>query len=238
MSSKQLIARVNSAKYVTVATLTGHSLRFHKYSNKFGRSLKADAYKTGVEKDVVIGVVFQINGFAIALDRYEGAGCKRKQVVLNTAEGESLEAMTYYADASKIKKDSTLKPFCWYLQDVLDGAREFGLPESYISRYIENIACTRKQNKVNWKFRGLPPAIVDAFKALGGKASTNNIAEYILTNETYDLESRGSHHRSHGPEAVVHYFILNRLESHKNAHKEFGNSPRFRKLPDGYEMIE
>lgn len=64
------------------------------------------------------------------LDKYEdyGKGYLDKVVDIELETGQILKVLTYYA----IKIDSELKPYSWYLDFVLAGAREHGLPEYYI----------------------------------------------------------------------------------------------------------
>ena len=66
------------------------------------------------------------------LDAIEGVGFgyEEKKVELVTPTGDTLAAMTYYAT----RIDPALKPFEWYKHHVLFGAREHGLPDSYVAR--------------------------------------------------------------------------------------------------------
>ncbi|GAB4354045.1 MAG: gamma-glutamylcyclotransferase family protein [Methylohalobius sp. ZOD2] len=139
MSSKRLKARVPSANFVTIATLDRHDLRFHK-KGKDGSS-KCDAHETGNEAHAVMGVVFDIfETEKPYLDSVEGLGhsYEEKTIEVATPSGETLEAFTYYA----VSIDSTLFPYHWYKHHVLTGAREYGLPESYIARIglVESIS--------------------------------------------------------------------------------------------------
>ncbi len=91
MSIKRLSGRVPSAKFVAVAELFRHKLKFHKVSKKDG-SGKCDAFETGNQRNTVIGVVFDIaESEKPALDQKEGLhyGYEEKAVVVTSAEGES-----------------------------------------------------------------------------------------------------------------------------------------------------
>jgi hypothetical protein len=124
---------VATARRVAVATLYGHELRFHKVGQD--SSGKCDAYETGAEHDVVIGVVFDIEAADKAkLDAVEGLGhgYGEKTIGLLTESGQRLQALTYYA----LTIDPGLKPFHWYKQHVLNGAIQAGLPDEYIHRTI------------------------------------------------------------------------------------------------------
>lgn len=135
MSARRIQARVPSARFVAVAELPGHRLRFHKAAGD--GSAKCDAQETGNPSDRVIGVVYEIDDAEKPeLDRHEalGFGYDEKPVALNTSDGK-IEAWMYYAT----RIDKTLKPFHWYKDHVLIGARENGLPADYIA-WIEAVS--------------------------------------------------------------------------------------------------
>lgn len=130
MSIRRLHQRVPSACFVAVATLLNHKLKFHKVGFKDG-SGKCDAMKTGDTEDFILGVVFEIKkSEKTDLDRNEGLGFgyDEKSVIVTSIENENIEAITYYAT----NIDASVKPYHWYKEHVLRGARENGLPESYI----------------------------------------------------------------------------------------------------------
>ncbi|WP_417565753.1 gamma-glutamylcyclotransferase family protein [Marinobacter sp.] len=130
MSQQRLQARVPSARFVAVAELPSHRLRFHKSAGD--GSAKCDAEETGNPADRVTGVVYEIADAEKAdLDRHEalGFGYDEKQVELRTERG-GLQAWMYFA--TRINK--ALKPFHWYKDHVLIGARENGLPAGYIAQ--------------------------------------------------------------------------------------------------------
>jgi hypothetical protein len=139
MSMPRIRARVPSARPLGVFALPGHELRFHK----IGRdgSAKCDAFFTGRETDAVHGVVFEIAAGEIdALDRAEdlGRGYRRRTVtVFDPTEGR-IEAFAYFA----IAVDQRLRPFTWYKQHVLAGARSAGLRPRYVHR-IEGVESIR-----------------------------------------------------------------------------------------------
>ena len=130
MSTSRLAGRVRSARAVAVALLHGHKLKFHK-KGKDG-SGKCDAEYTNDARDVVYGVVFEMSRLEKPiLDSKEGLhrGYREKKVSLVTQAGETMEAMTYYATSI----EPVLRPFEWYREHVLRGAREHGLPAEYIA---------------------------------------------------------------------------------------------------------
>ena len=88
MSQRRLQARVPSARFMAVAELPGHRLRFHKSASD--GSAKCNAEDTGNPEDRVIGVVYEIAATEKPdLDRHEalGFGYDEKQVVLKTEKG-------------------------------------------------------------------------------------------------------------------------------------------------------
>ncbi|PXX92397.1 hypothetical protein DIT71_04145 [Marinobacter vulgaris] len=130
MSQRRLQARVPSARFVTVAQLHAHRLRFHKAA--MDGSAKCDAAETEDPQDRVIGVVYEIaDNEKPDLDRHEalGRGYDEKHVELVTGEGY-LRAWMYFAT----RINTSLKPFHWYKDHVLIGARENGLPADYIAQ--------------------------------------------------------------------------------------------------------
>jgi gamma-glutamylcyclotransferase len=130
MSSRRLMSRAPLAKFLCTAMLQGHRLQFHKKGRD--GSAKCDALYTASPDDCIIGVVFEISASEKAiLDRTEGLGqgYKEKAVTVHGEKGDSVEAVTYYAT----NIDPSLKPFHWYKEHVLRGAREHRLPSGYVA---------------------------------------------------------------------------------------------------------
>jgi len=130
--------RVPNAERLGFYSLREHDLRFHK-SGRDG-SGKCDAFYTGDRNNRVEGTVFEINANGKkALDRAEGLGNGYEEKIVNVVcpAGKAVEAITYYAT----KIDGTLKPYSWYLNHVIVGARESQLPGDYIEKIqsIESI---------------------------------------------------------------------------------------------------
>ncbi len=131
MSIRRLTARVPSAAFDTVARLEGHVMKFRKKSNLDG-SAKCDIVETSNENDTVWGVVFEIDaGEKPGLDLAEGLGngYEEKELELTGPSGNLVRAFTYYAT----EIDENLVPYTWYMEHVLTGARENGLPTDYIA---------------------------------------------------------------------------------------------------------
>lgn len=139
MLLSRIRARCASVQMIGLGYITGHSLQFHMLSTD--GSGKADAFKTNKPKDVVWGTVICINqADKILLDGYEdlGSAYNEKQVVVWLGNGLQTTAWIYVACQSRIK--ANLKPYCWYHRYVLEGAKENGLPHTYVE-VIEAIPC-------------------------------------------------------------------------------------------------
>lgn len=135
ISIRRLRGRAPSAKFVAVATLKKYELKFHKAGTD--DSGKCDVAATVNKDNSVIGVIFDIReSEKTDLDRKEGlgSGYEDKVVEVTSTEGEPLQATMYYAT----NIDPSLKPYHWYKEHVLRGAKENGLPEDYIQS-IESI---------------------------------------------------------------------------------------------------
>lgn len=145
MSTPRLKYRVESATVLSVARLYQHSLRFHKKSTD--GSAKCDIEHTKNPNDIVYGVVFEILASEKhVLDRYEGLGngYEEKTVSIILPDDTSIAASTYYATHI----DTSLKPYHWYKEHVLRGAREHALPLEHITA-IEAIPSTPDPDQDN-----------------------------------------------------------------------------------------
>jgi gamma-glutamylcyclotransferase len=84
----------------------------------------------------VHGVLYRIPEAAYrSLDRYEGAPehYRRIEVRVNASDGREMNAQVYIA--SKVEKG--LKPAGHYLQTIVEGATEHGLPGEYVEQIKE-----------------------------------------------------------------------------------------------------
>jgi len=134
MSCDRLRQRISVQDRVGVYKLYGHSLRFHKCGQD--GSGKADAYYTGNPEDYLLGVVYSLDPYyKRVLDKIEGlgSGYDEKVVSLVNDSDQKISATTYTARTI----DDSLKPYKWYRNHLLVGAREAGFPASYI-RYIRS----------------------------------------------------------------------------------------------------
>lgn len=135
MSTPRIRRRIQSATVLSSACLAGHCLRFRKKS--IDGSAKCDIEHTQDREDRVHGVVYKIPVCEkTILDSYEGLGngYEDKQVSIVLPGGEMIIASTYFATHI----DTSLKPFHWYKEHVLWGAREHALPDAYVAA-IEDV---------------------------------------------------------------------------------------------------
>lgn len=144
MSLSRLRARVPSAAALGCWALKGHDLRFDKSSHD--GSAKCDAYCTSDAGDVVFGVLFKMDpGEKPALDKAEGLGYgyDEKEVTLTAQDGALITATTYFAT----NIDVHMKPYSWYLNHVLVGAREALLPADYIELRIASVVAVEDSDR-------------------------------------------------------------------------------------------
>ena len=71
-----------------------------------------------------------------------GYGYSEKTVTVQNDAGDIFEAFTYYAT----RTDSSLKPYSWYLNHVVIGAKETNLPTQYLA-LVESIECISDPDK-------------------------------------------------------------------------------------------
>jgi gamma-glutamylcyclotransferase len=130
LCSARMLDRIPTARARGVATLSGHTLRWHKRSSD--NSGKCDAFSTGSAQDTIIGVVFEIpEGDKPELDRLEGLGHGYKEAssTVQASDGTQINVVYYVAEPDHI--DPALIPYDWYKEHVQCGARDFSLPETY-----------------------------------------------------------------------------------------------------------
>ena len=150
MLVKKLKNRCSSAEKINPSEgsqhmIRNHRFRFHKKSGD--GSAKGDAQKTSDIKDMVYGVLFSINDEQVGvLDKFEGLnyGYERKAVnVIDEKSSNQIPALMYYATDI----DPTLKPYDWYKEQTVKGAKDNGLPEEYV-KSLESFESKEDKNEV------------------------------------------------------------------------------------------
>lgn len=131
MCLERIRDRVPSADVVGCGHVVGRRLAFHKVG--VDGSAKADAFHSADPTHRIFGVIMRIaRKEKPVLDEYEslGIGYDEERVNVTLHNGDSHQAWVYVARREMI--DPTLKPFCWYREFVLAGARQHGLPGEYV----------------------------------------------------------------------------------------------------------
>lgn len=126
--TRRLRERTPSATRVGTGILPGHELKWHMASED--GSGKCDVVPAADPASRVYGVVYRIlTPEKHVLDAAEtvGVGYEQKLAPIDTGDGP-MEAWLYYA----ISRDPAAVPYDWYHAIVVSGAREHGLPASYI----------------------------------------------------------------------------------------------------------
>jgi gamma-glutamylcyclotransferase len=137
MCTERLRGPAPSARPAGVARLPGHELRFHKKSDD--GSGKCDAFATDNARDVVLGVVFEIDAKDKARLAKHEKGYREKEIEVLANEGP-IAAFTYVALSQAI--DPSLRPFSWYRDIVVSGAEEHRLDGAYVARIRDTPART------------------------------------------------------------------------------------------------
>ena len=145
MLIKKLRVRCRNAVKIGVCKIKKHNLKFHKVSKD--HSGKCDCELTQIESDEVYGVLFRIpKSEAKSLDKAEGLGNgyeKKKIDVTTIEEGKDTAVMYCATDEAK---DPNKKPYVWYLNQVIEGAKENYLPDDYIAK-IRKVAADEDQDR-------------------------------------------------------------------------------------------
>ena len=126
LNEKRFKDRISSVKFKSLATLLGYRLVFEKLSTSDG-SGKATIVRD--EKSVVEGAIFTYDDKDHeALKKFEGGYTESPITVV--IDLRKADVQTFIA----IKRDPALKPFDWYVQHILVGGRNLGLPEKYLEK--------------------------------------------------------------------------------------------------------
>lgn len=129
---ERMVARAPSAIVRATGYIEGYKIKYNKRS-KDG-SGKCNLVKTEDDKDKVYGAVYDfLDEDKPTLDKHEGlgSGYNAEEIRVITNNGE-IRAYTYVADDSAV--DDSLRPYSWYKDFVVKGARQHSLPSEYISQ--------------------------------------------------------------------------------------------------------
>jgi len=138
----RLTERVPSAQLLGIAQLHRYTLKFHKQGQD--GSGKCSVLSTGVETDKVYGAIYSIDpAHKKQLDEFEGEGYRDESIELQYQD-KSYQCFIYIAHEAFI--DSNLKPYHWYRDLVLAGARFLQFPENYVAG-IEDVTSTEDPDR-------------------------------------------------------------------------------------------
>lgn len=128
MPAARLRARCPSARAIGNAELPSHELRWHKRS--IDGSGKCDIVAVDAPNASVFGVLYEISVHEkAALDTAEGLGAGYEEIEIEVISSGSLVTAKAYRATNT---DPSLRPYTWYRALVIAGAKEHGLPASYI----------------------------------------------------------------------------------------------------------
>ncbi len=143
MNLNRLKNRVPSAVKISNGFIEGFSLEFSKASKD--SSGKATVIKTNNKKDLVWGVLFEINKKEKPqLDKAEGLNFGYDESVIEVNDGKEFhKAQIYIANDKSI--DKGLIPYNWYKAFITEGAKENRLPVDYV-RELESLNSEQDEN--------------------------------------------------------------------------------------------
>jgi gamma-glutamylcyclotransferase len=127
LSREQFRSRAGQILEEITGQLKNYELRFNKKMR--GGSATANVQQSAGK--TVHGVLYRIPESAYRnLDRYEGAPehYRRIELRVTASDGREINAQVYIA--TKVEKG--LRPTPHYLQTILDGAAEHGMPAEYV----------------------------------------------------------------------------------------------------------
>ncbi|MEM7209454.1 MAG: gamma-glutamylcyclotransferase family protein [Pseudomonadota bacterium] len=139
----RIVDRIASAKTVGTAAVSGYRLKFNKQGHD--GSAKANMCFTGNSIDVIRGAIYEMDASQKpVLDAIEGIETDRgytpRELNITTDNGDSISVFVYIAD--QWMRDSSLKPYTWYRDLCLFGARSHGFPKEYCESVV-NVAATQ-----------------------------------------------------------------------------------------------
>lgn len=132
MNHRQMNERCPTAKFITRAKLNGYKFVYDGYTSSRNGAV-ANIIKS--DNNIVEGGLFEIDNDCLhALDKYEGypSYYERQIVEVEDDNDNSYQAIVYLRKPQKLGKPSDE-----YRDIVLKGARDCGLTEEYIRRYIK-----------------------------------------------------------------------------------------------------
>ncbi len=134
MNHAQMKERCPGGRFLKPAVLSGYRFVYDGYSVA-RQGATANIVNSGVDR--VLGALFEITEKdRLELDAYEGypKAYDRKDVEVRDGEGKAYKAMAYFRTGRALGK-----PHPDYEKVVLEGAKDCGLPEDYVDKYLRVI---------------------------------------------------------------------------------------------------
>ena len=141
----RLTERVLSAELLGVVELRHYRLAFQKRG--WDGSSKCTLVRTGEKSDGVYGAIYQMDSdHKPALDVFEGKGNGYDDSQLTVElHGKDYSCFTYFAQTSHV--ENGLKPYHWYKDLVVLGAKHLQFPDAYV-RSIESIESVEDSDQI------------------------------------------------------------------------------------------
>jgi gamma-glutamylcyclotransferase len=137
MLTERIKARARDANPLGIAHIAGRRLTFHKIGTRRdgSRNGKCDICIDPDPKAIVYGVLFEIPESQFdELNTFE-KGYSSVELSVDSTRLGAVNAVAHLAD----KTDSTLIPYDWYRDLVLEGALQHAIPKPYIRDYIQSV---------------------------------------------------------------------------------------------------
>jgi gamma-glutamylcyclotransferase (GGCT)/AIG2-like uncharacterized protein YtfP len=129
MDEERLRNWIAFPRRLTIASLSGFTLRWNKRSSEGG---KLAPLRTGRPDDVVWGVLYDVDGLAWQQidEAQRDAGYREERVTVVGADGAEYDASVYVARPEMI--DDSMMPLRSYRDPIVAAARANGLPAEYV----------------------------------------------------------------------------------------------------------
>ena len=129
MDEERLRNWIPSAERLSIASLSGFTLRWHKRSSEGG---KLAPLRTGQPDDIVWGVVYEVDRLAWQQidEGQRDAGYREERVTVVGPDGAEHDASVYVACDEMI--DDSITPMRSYRDPIVKAARVNGLPAEYV----------------------------------------------------------------------------------------------------------